>query len=81
MSRLPWFTKLTVTRQFNSRFSDESAAIITVHAPHAFGKIKSCQVRASDTNKFMADIIEGLLDEIDRRDTEIAKLKGESNNA
>lgn len=73
MSNKPsWYKSITVTRS-RSRHSDENA-LITVHAPHAYGRVRSCQVRSSDTNGFMADIIEGLLHEISIKDAKIEEL-------
>jgi hypothetical protein len=57
-----WYEGAKVLRQKDPK---GRTVLIDVMVPHAYGQIKSVQVRPGDTNNFMADVIEGLLYELD----------------
>ncbi len=67
--RKAWYHNAAVTRQKNAQ---GQPTLIEVSVPHAYGKVKSVQVRPGDTNSFMADIIEGLLYELEIKETKHA---------
>lgn len=67
--RKQWYDGATVMR-LKTPAGQTSA--IRVSVPRAYGHLKSCEVRPDSAAAFMADVIEGLLYELD-------KLKGNSN--
>lgn len=61
--RKQWYDGATVMRL---KSPSGHTTGIRVSVPRAYGHLKSCEVRPDSAASFMADVIEGLLYELDR---------------